>query len=165
MVEHLVSGLDSILEELDLKENGLKQRDQQLHTSAITFTEVVHQAPRLMELLPPESLKALSGVCRFLHNYCRSLVNCIMVTDPTEIRYIQSKDWPKLGLIFLGFTGCYAISHDIDYHASLLNDQWTSQWSLVLWGEENRDDPKDAGPQLQPSTRCRCYVFESGQLA
>ncbi len=135
-----VAGLDTLLEELDLKENGLKQHEEQLHASAITFIEVVHQAPRLMELLPPESLKALSGVCHFLHRYCRSLVRGIMVADPSDMRHILSKAWPKLGLIFLSFIGDYAKSHDMDYYDSLLNDQWTSRWSLVLWGEEFRGD-------------------------
>ena len=91
-----------------------------------------------MELLPPESFKSLSGVCLFLHRHCRSVVRGIMVTDPSDMRYIQSKDWPKLGLISLGFTGDYAKSHETDYHDSLLNDQWTSRWSLVLWGGEHR---------------------------
>ncbi len=61
-----------------------------------------------------------------------------MVTDPRDVRYIQSKDWPKLGLISMGVNRDYAKSHETDDHDLLLNDQWTSQWSLILWGGGHR---------------------------
>ena len=51
---------------------------------AVSFMEVVHEAPRFMELMTPECLKALTATCTQLRRDFRHRVTTITMTNEQD---------------------------------------------------------------------------------
>ncbi len=67
--------------------------------SAITVLDVVLAAPRLLETLPPESLKALSATCSFLHIRICTQVTALTLPISDHLTLLQPQRWPSLCVV------------------------------------------------------------------
>ncbi len=72
--------------------------------SAVTLSEVVHAAPRLLEVLPPVSLKALSATCSFLHTWTRTQVTVLTLPVSHHLTLLQPQQWPTLCVVWITAT-------------------------------------------------------------
>ncbi len=72
--------------------------------SAVTLLDVVHAAPRLLETLPPESLKALSATCSFLHTWICTQVTALTLPISDHLTLLQPQQWPSLCVVWITVT-------------------------------------------------------------
>jgi len=72
--------------------------------SAVTLSDVVHAAPRLLEVLPPESLKALSATCSFLHTWTRTQITALTLPISDHLTLLQPQQWPSLCVVWITAT-------------------------------------------------------------
>ena len=72
----------------------METRNQQ--GPAISFIDVLHEAPTLLEELLPVQLKNLSATCRSLRTSFCARVRVITLTDPTNASNISCNTWPQL---------------------------------------------------------------------
>ena len=72
--------------------------------SAVTLMDVVHAAPRLLEVLPPESLKALSATCSFLHTWTRTRITALTLPTCDHLTLLQPQQWPSLCVVWITAT-------------------------------------------------------------
>jgi hypothetical protein len=70
---------------------------------AITFFEVVQQAPRLLEMLTPEGIKALTATCKQLRQGLRCSVTTIQLTNQ-GIATLHADKWPSLVMVVVSST-------------------------------------------------------------
>ncbi len=73
----------------------------QLIAPAVSFMEVVHEAPRLMELLTPECLKALTATCTQLRQDFCQRVTTITMTNEEDRAMLFADKWPSLVMIVI----------------------------------------------------------------
>lgn len=66
-----------------------------------TLSDILREAPMLMELLLPESLTALAGCCNQLRQCINSLTVNFDVETSSHISGVAKGDWPVLSLIAL----------------------------------------------------------------
>jgi len=72
--------------------------------SAVTLSDVVQAAPRLLEVLPPESLKALSATCSFLHTWTRTQIKALTLPSSEHLTLMQCQQWPSLCVVWITAT-------------------------------------------------------------
>ena len=70
-------------------------------SAAVALTGVLHQAPRLVEVLPPDSRKALSAASKSLNEMFHSLVTVITVEHLEDIDLLAKGSWPHLSMVIL----------------------------------------------------------------
>ena len=70
-------------------------------TAPASLIDVLHQAPRLYELLPCSSRQLLSATCSHLHKWIREDVSCITIRHASELSHFAPKDWPNLSGILM----------------------------------------------------------------
>ncbi len=71
---------------------------------AVSFMEVVHQAPRLMELLTAECLKALTATCTELRrDFCHPVTTINMTNEQDQAMLLADK-WPSLVMVVISTT-------------------------------------------------------------
>ena len=68
---------------------------------AVSFMEVVHEAPRLMELMTPECLKALTATCTQLRRDFRHRVTTITMTNEQDQAMLFADKWPRLVMVVI----------------------------------------------------------------
>ncbi len=71
---------------------------------AVSIMEVVHQAPRLMELLTPEGVKALTATCTQLRQDFRHRVTTIRMTNEQDQAMLFADKWPSLVMVVIDTT-------------------------------------------------------------
>ncbi len=69
--------------------------------SAVTLLDVVHAAPRLLDTLPPESLKALSATCSFLHTRICTQVTSLTLPISDHLILLQPQRWSSLCVVWI----------------------------------------------------------------
>ena len=96
--------------------------------SAVTLSDVVHAAPRLLEVLPPESLKALSATCSFLHTWTRTRITASTLRISGHLSLLQPQQWPSLCVVWitasfdpLGSTGLQHVRTDWMFLAGMFS--------------------------------------------
>jgi len=111
--------------------------------SAVTLSHVIHAAPRLLEVLSAESLKALSATCSFLHTWTRKDITALTLPTPEHLTLLQPQQWSSLCVVWttattgtfpLGSlqkvrTGCAVLA---DLIASSTLDPLTDEKRLIL---------------------------------
>lgn len=119
--------------------------------SAVTLSDVVHAAPRLLEVLPSESLKALSATCSFLHTWTRTQITALTLPICDHLTRLQPQQWPSLCVVWITATavdlllsvGLQHVRRDCAVIADLVSssalDVLTDGKRLVL---------------IQPATKC-----------
>ena len=70
-------------------------------TAPASLFDVLHQAPRLCELLPGSSRQLLSATCSHLHKWIRDDVSCIKIGQASELSHLAPQNWPNLTGILL----------------------------------------------------------------
>lgn len=70
-------------------------------SAAVALTDVLHQAPRLLEVLPQDSRKALSAASKTLHEMAHSLVTIITIEHVEDIALLAKGSWPHLSMVIL----------------------------------------------------------------
>ncbi len=71
---------------------------------AVSIMEVVQQAPRLMELLTPECVKALTATCTQLRQDFRYRVTTIRMTNEQDQAMLFADKWPNLVMVVISTT-------------------------------------------------------------
>ncbi len=121
----------------------------QLTFPAATIFDVVQQAPRLLELLTPEGVKALTATCTQLRQDFRSSVTTIQMTNEQDTAMLCADKWPNLVMVAISTT----IALGEDHHGCLLVSYLSDKgWSTIvrLHLEQHPDDPtswESAGQQ------------------
>ena len=72
--------------------------------SDVTLSHVIHAAPRLLEVLSPESLKALSATCSFLHTWTHKDITALTLPTPEHLTLLQPQQWPSLCVVWITTT-------------------------------------------------------------
>ncbi len=67
----------------------------------VTLLDVVHTAPRLLEALPPESLKALSDTCSFLHTRICTQITTLTLPISDHLILLQPRQWPSICVVWI----------------------------------------------------------------
>ena len=65
----------------------------------VTLSDIVHAAPRILEMLDPESLKAVSATCAFLHSWVCQGVTALTLPNYHHLRLLQTQHWPSLYVV------------------------------------------------------------------
>ncbi len=66
---------------------------------SVTLLDTVHAAPRIFEMLDPESLKAVSATCSFLHSWVCKGVTALTLPNYAHLRLLQPLRWPSLCVV------------------------------------------------------------------
>lgn len=91
------------------------------HTAPASLKDVLHEAPRLYELLPCSSRQLLSATCLHLHKWIRKNVSCITIGQANELSHLAPKGWPHLAGVLLHKKGNPAVYFDSE---RLSTEQW-----------------------------------------
>jgi hypothetical protein len=60
------------------------------------LSDLIHQVPRLLELMPSECLAALIATSKTHRSQIHKYVTCITLSDPTHASQLVSCSWPRL---------------------------------------------------------------------
>lgn len=63
--------------------------------------DIIHQAPRLLDVFPQDSLKALSATSRNLRQAVHNLVTVVTVADEADMHCLLKGSWPHLSMIVM----------------------------------------------------------------
>ena len=88
-----------------------------------SFVDVLHEAPILLEALPPEALKALSATCRSLRTLFCAQVKVISLPDVEDASKLCYTTWPQLLMVV------YTSEPQL---ASKLSAQWECMMEMSL---------------------------------
>ncbi len=122
-----------------------QQQTEQLERSnaqpvppAVSFMDVVHEAPRLMELLTPECLKALTATCTQLRRNFRHRVTTITMTNERDQAMLIANKWPRLVIV--------VISTRLSYEEEMTSlDHFTPYLSKREWATMVRIKVEEGG--------------------
>ncbi|KAA6420718.1 MAG: hypothetical protein FRX49_09295 [Trebouxia sp. A1-2] len=73
----------------------------QLISSTVTISDVVQQASRLLELLSPDDVKALTATCIQLRRDFRSHVTTIHMINSQDTAMLYADKWPSLVMVVI----------------------------------------------------------------
>ncbi len=120
----------------------------------VTIFDVVQQAPRFLELLTPEGVKALTATCTQLRQDFRSSVTTIQMTDYQDTDMLYADTWPNLVMVVISTTDGHQFGDHINsdttvtLHERQFGDHAESSlfdrgWSTImrLRFEQASDDP------------------------
>lgn len=105
-----------------------------------TFLEVLHEAPRLLELLPPATLKTLSATCRSLRTSFCARVSVITLSEPADTPKLCCKTWPRLTMV--------TCTHGLNLYYLKLRDMLSAEWEcmveveLAVWSCGGQSTPR-----------------------
>ncbi|DBB02311.1 TPA: hypothetical protein ACH3X3_011322 [Trebouxia sp. C0006] len=79
--------------------------------TASALLDIIHQAPRLLEMLPQDSLKALSATSRTLRAAVHDMTTVLTIEHEADIACLLKGHWPHLGLVIMrtqeyGYSSC-----------------------------------------------------------
>ncbi|KAL0047457.1 hypothetical protein WJX82_003851 [Trebouxia sp. C0006] len=69
--------------------------------TASALLDIIHQAPRLLEMLPQDSLKALSATSRTLRAAVHDMTTVLTIEHEADIACLLKGHWPHLGLVIM----------------------------------------------------------------
>ncbi len=100
---------------------------------AVSFMEVVHEAPRLMELMTPECLKALTATCTQLRQDFRQRVTTITMTNEQDQAMLLADKWPSLVMVVISYT--FSLDEKLAWYQERLTTRkfFTSYLSKREW--------------------------------
>ena len=106
-------------------------------STPVSLFDVLHQAPRLYQLLQPCSRQKLSATCSYLLTWVRQITSCVRVTHHNHLLQIAPKDWPNLAGVVHGA--------GLTWHndsKSLLQGRWQLDAQLCFdsFGEAKDDE-------------------------
>ncbi len=112
----------------------------QLILPAVTIFDVVQQAPRFLELLSPEGVKALTATCTQLRQDFLASVTTIQMTNSQDTAMLCTYKWPSLVMVVISTTDTLDENQFGDHAKSSLSDKG---WSTIvrLCFEQTLDDP------------------------
>ena len=105
-----------------------------------TIFDVVQQAPRLLEVLTPEGVKALTATCTQFRQDFRSSVTSIQMTNDQDTAMLCADKWPNLVMVVISTT--IALSeelHEDRLRSNLSDIGWSTIVRLQL--EQHPDSP------------------------
>lgn len=94
----------------------------QLIFPAITIFDVVRQAPRFLESLIPEGVKALTATCTQLPQEICASVTTIQMTNSQDTAMLCTYKWPSLVMVVISTTVTLDEHHSGDHVKSHLSD-------------------------------------------
>ena len=104
---------------------------------AVSFMDVVHEAPRLMELLTPASFKASTATCTQLRRNFRHRVTTITTNEQDQAMLFANK-WPRLVIV--------VISTRLSYEEEMSSlDHFTPYLSKREWATMMRIKVEEGG--------------------
>ena len=107
---------------------------------AVSILEVVHQAPRLMELLTPEGVKALTATCTQLRQDFRQCVTTIRMSKEQDQAMLFAQKWPNLVMVVINSTFSVEKLLSADLSTPYLSDrEWATMVCIEV--EEFTGDP------------------------
>ena len=108
---------------------------------AVSILEVVHQAPRSMELLTPEGVKALTATCTQLRQDFRQCVTTIRVKNEQDQAMLFADKWPNLVMVVISTTvGTEQWLFGNLFTPYLLEREWVTMVRIEV--EESPGDPR-----------------------
>ena len=96
---------------------------------AITIFDLVQQAPRFLEMLTPEGVKALTATCTQLRQDFRSRVISIQITNDQDTAVLCADKWPSMVMVVVSTTVALGEGLCGDRLKSYLFDQG---WSTIV---------------------------------
>ena len=90
--------------------------------TASAFLDIIHQAPRLLEMLPRDSLKDLTATSRILRAVVHDMTTILTIEHEADIACLLKGDWPHLGLV---------IMRNQEYGYSSYSQLLTAKWRLL----------------------------------
>ena len=84
-----------------------------------SFIDVLHEAPAVLERLPPAGLKNLSATCRSLRTLFCAQVTAITVTTSADASKLCSRKWPQLVMV-------------VHTSGSKLKGNLSAQWECMM---------------------------------
>lgn len=90
-----------------------------------SFMDVLYETPRLLEVLPPATLKNLSATCRSLRTSFCAQVRVIGLSDPEEASKLSCVTWPQLVLV---------VCTDVNLRKSHFSADWEYMLGMVMDG-------------------------------
>lgn len=91
---------------------------------AHSFLEVLHEAPRLLDLLPPASRKSLSATCRSLRISFCTRVSVITLSEPADTSKLCCTTWPQLTMVMC--------THGSNLRYLKLRDRLSAGWECMV---------------------------------
>ena len=108
---------------------------------AVSFMDVVHEAPRLMELLTSASLKALTATCTQLRRNFHHRVTTITMTNEQDQAMLFANKWPRLVIV--------VISTRLSYEEEMTSlDDFTPYLSKREWATMVRIKVEEGGRRI-----------------
>ncbi len=106
---------------------------------AVSVMEVVQQAPRLMELLTAECVKALTATCTQFRQEFRDHVTIIKMTHEQDQAMLHADKWPSLVMVVISSTVSITEQMSRDLVTSYLSER---EWATMVRIEvkESADD-------------------------
>jgi len=90
--------------------------------TASAFLDIIHQAPRLLEMLCQDSLKALSATSRNLRAAVHDMTTVLAIKHEADIGCLLKGNWPHLSLV---------IMRNQEYGYSSYSQLLTTKWRLL----------------------------------
>ena len=97
-------------------------RNAQLIFPAVTIFDVVQQAPRFLELLIPEGVKALTATCTQLRQDFCSSVTSIQMTNYQDTAMLCADKWPSLVMVIISTLDEHPFGDHVNSHLSDTTD-------------------------------------------
>lgn len=92
-----------------------------------SFIDLLYETPRLLEVLPPTSLKSVSATCKSLRTSFRARVSVIHLSCPEDASALSCTTWPQLVLVV-----CTSDSKEL--RSTHFSADWQYMLELVVRG-------------------------------
>ena len=89
----------------------------------VTLSDIFHAAPRILEMLDPESLKAVSATCLFLHSWVCKGVTALTLPNYNHLRLLQPHRWPSLYVVCINYRKS-ACHQEAKSELQLIRQKW-----------------------------------------
>ena len=129
-------------------------------SAAVAFIDVLHQAPRLLEVLPQDSRKALSAASKSLNDVIHSLVTIITIEHLEDIPLLAKGSWPHLSMVILPKQ-----SNIPQPHMRALRQRWQLLACVLLEEDGFGLGDKDVALLLRSLQQPRYTTLDSAELA
>lgn len=91
-----------------------------------SFIDLLYETPRLLEVLPPTSLKSVSATCKSLRTSFRARVSIIHLSCPEDALTLRCATWPQLVLV--------VCTSDSELRSTHFSAGWQYMLGLVMRG-------------------------------
>ncbi|DBA75932.1 TPA: hypothetical protein ACH3X2_008991 [Trebouxia sp. C0005] len=133
----------------------------------VTLPDMVHAAPRILEMLDPESVKAVSATCSLLHSWVCKGVTALTLPNYHHLRLLQPQRWPNLYVVCISSYDDMKPARDQEAKSDvqLIGHKWLLLAYIIMTSKKCKDTDRLALLFIRPHTeQFNSHGLASGQV-